>query len=133
VWTFGEDVYEVLAHHLRLRETLRPYVRKLMRQAHEDGSPVMRAMFYTFPDDAACWDLNDQYMFGDDILVAPVVELGARERDVYLPAGCSWTNAHDGSVHPGGQTVRAAAPLEVIPLFTRDGSHREIIQAPADN
>ena len=130
VWSFGEDVYEVLAHHIRLRETMRPYVRKLMKQAHEDGSPVMRAMFYTFPDDAACWDLNDQYMFGDEILVAPVVELGARERDVYLPAGCSWTNAHDGSVHPGGQTVRAAAPLEVIPLFTRDGSHREIIQVP---
>ena len=66
---------------------MRPYVRSLMQQAHENGTPVMRTMFYEFPDDPVCWELKDQYMFGSDLLVAPVVYKDAEEREVYLPAG----------------------------------------------
>ena len=62
-----------------------------------------------------------QMMFGDDVLVAPVFELGARQRDVYLPAGATWIDAHTGVEYAGGQTVTADAPLELIPVFLRKG------------
>ena len=67
-----------------------------MAEAHEKGTPVMRTMFYEFPEDAACWDISDAYMFGSDILVAPIVRAKATSRTVYLPAGASWTLANTG-------------------------------------
>ena len=60
-------------------------------------------------------------MFGDKLLVAPIVYKDAEEREVYLPGGAKWTNLHDGTVYDGGQAVNVKAPLEVIPVFTRDG------------
>lgn len=127
VWSYGEEVYGILVKYLRLREALRPYTRELMRQAHEKGTPVMRAMFYEFPDDAACWDLKDQYLFGPDLLVAPVVREGAAGRAVYLPAKTRWTSLHDGRVFEGGQTIQAEAPLDVIPVFAKNGSHADLV------
>ena len=121
VWSYGGRVYEILVKYLKLREAMRPYTRELMKQAHEKGTPVMRTMFYEFPDDPACWELKDQYMFGGDILVAPVVWKDQYERAVYLPAGADWVNLHDGKTYRGGQTVTVEAPLDVIPAFSRDG------------
>ena len=108
---------------------MRPYVRSLMQQAHENGTPVMRTMFYEFPDDPVCWELKDQYMFGSDLLVAPIVYKDAEERVVYLPAGESWTELHTGKVYPGGQTIQVNAPLEVIPVFARGEQLKELIGA----
>ncbi|WP_062201439.1 glycoside hydrolase family 31 protein [Demequina salsinemoris] len=119
LWSYGEEVYEILAAYVHLREDLRPYVRETMRQAHEHGQPVLRAMFHDFPDDAVCWDLADQFMLGDDVLVAPVTEPGARARKVYLPEGVQWRGLHDGSVHEGGAWVETDAPLEAIPVYAR--------------
>jgi alpha-D-xyloside xylohydrolase len=120
LWSFGEEVYEILARYTHLREWLRPYTREVMDQAHTAGQPVMRALFYEFPDDPNAWSVADQYLFGADLLVAPVIEAGARERDVYLPAGARWTDTVSGEVHEGGQTIRVAAPLDIIPVFVRD-------------
>ena len=64
-------------------------------------------------------DIEDQMMFGDDVLVAPVFTLGAREREVYLPQGETWIDAHTGEEYEGGQTVTADAPLERCPVFLR--------------
>ena len=100
------------------REELRDYVRSLMREAHESGTPLLRAMFYEFPSDENCADLKDQYMFGPDYLVAPVMEMGARSRSVYLPAG-RWTDTDTGEVYTGGQRITVDAPLERIPVFLR--------------
>ena len=121
LWSFGEDVERILAKYLFLRERLRPYVRQAMAEAHENGSPVMRPLFYGFPEDAQAWRVEDEYLFGADLLVAPVMEKGARQRAVYLPAGASWTDAWTGTAYPGGQRVTVPAPLDVIPLFTREG------------
>jgi alpha-D-xyloside xylohydrolase len=126
VWSYGEEVYQVLASHLRLRETMRPYLRDVMRQAHEDGEPVMRPMFYGYPGDAPCWTVDDQFLLGDSVLVAPVVQPGARQREVYLPSGTRWTEVHTGTAFDGGQTVTAAAPLSAIPVFVPEGSHSEL-------
>jgi alpha-D-xyloside xylohydrolase len=121
-WSYGEEAYEHIKAALLLRERLRPYIMTLMRAAHAEGLPPMRPLFIDFPLDAAAWQVSDAYMFGPDLLVAPVAEHGARERDVYLPAGAAWANARNGEVHPGGIVIPAAAPLGQIPLFLRDGA-----------
>jgi alpha-D-xyloside xylohydrolase len=127
LWSYGEDVYEILASYVHLRETMRPYTRELMAQAHTSGQPVMRGMFHEFPAEAECWDLDDQYMYGTDLLVAPVVVAGSTSREVFLPAGASWTNLHTGAILDGGCRVEVDAPLGVIPVFARDGSHPELV------
>lgn len=120
VWSFGEEVYEVLKKYLFLRERLRPYIRECMKEAHEVGSPVMRTLFYEFPNDKKCWEITDEYFFGADILVAPIMEEGIRERNVYLPEGAKWTCATTKTVYDGGQVIKVEAPLDVIPFFVRD-------------
>ncbi len=122
MWSYGEDIYQILAGCLRTREALRPYVTEQMRAAHERGTPVIRPLFYDFPDDAHAWEVEDQYLFGPDVLVAPILEYGLRERPVYLPAGRTWADVRTGTAHEGGQTVTAAAPLEQIPVFAVAGS-----------
>ena len=120
VWSYGEEAYPILVKYLARREELRPYVRELMREAHETGRPLMRAMFYEFPEDPACAELKDQYMFGSRYLVAPVLGPGLRERTVYLPAG-EWRDADTGEILTGGRTVTVPAPLERIPVLERIG------------
>lgn len=121
VWSFGEDNYEILKKYLFIRERLRPYIRQCMRQASETGAPVMRPLFFDFPDDRAAWEVEDAYMFGPDLLVAPVMEEGQRRREVYLPVGCCWTDASTKVVYEGGQRVTVPAPLDIIPVFVREG------------
>jgi alpha-D-xyloside xylohydrolase len=121
VWSYGEENLKIMTDFLFLRERLRPYTRKLMEDAHEKGLPLMRTMFLEFPGDLACWELTDQYMFGSELLVAPVMEEGIRSRKVYLPEGTDWINAYTGKEYAGGQTITADAPLEVIPVFTKKG------------
>lgn len=121
VWSFGEENTPILCRYLFLRERLRPYVRQLMRDAHETGAPVMRPLFYDFPEDQTAWHVEDSYMFGPDLLVSPVMEPGVTERSVYLPVGATWKDAYTGQVYEGGQTVTVPAPLDVIPVMIRDG------------
>jgi alpha-D-xyloside xylohydrolase len=122
VWSYTEEVYEICKKYLFLREKLRPYVTAQMRAAHEKGTPVMRPLFYDFPSDKRSWETEDQFMFGPNYLVAPILFEGARERQVYLPAGQKWTDAWTGEVREGGRIVTAAAPLDRIPVFSRDGA-----------
>jgi alpha-D-xyloside xylohydrolase len=82
----------------------------------------MRPLWFDFPDDATAWAIEDQYLFGPSVLVAPVTSFGARSRSVYLPQGAGWTEANSSKVLSGGQWATIAAPLERIPIFLRDGS-----------
>ena len=82
VWSFGEDNYKILSKYLFIRERLRPYIRECMKTASETGAPVMRPLFYDFPEDKTCWETEDAYMFGPDLLVAPVMEAGATTRTI---------------------------------------------------
>ena len=120
VWSFGPEVEKILSKYLFLREGMKPYITGLMEQAHEKGTPVMRPLFYDFPEDQKAWEVEDQYLFGPDVLVKPVTEAGCRSVSVYLPAGADWTNAWTGQRFQGGQTVTVDAPLEQIPLFTKN-------------
>jgi alpha-D-xyloside xylohydrolase len=125
LWCFGPEAYEILRRWLRVREHLRPYIMAAMRVAHTDGLPPMRPLFLGFPADEPCWEIADEFLLGDDLLVAPVVTEGARQRQVYLPAGAGWRDAWNGQSHAGGQWLTAAAPLETIPVFVRDGGSLE--------
>ncbi len=121
VWSYGEDALAIFSKYLFMRERLRPYIRECMKASHTTGEPVMRAMFFDFPMDPACWNVYDQYMFGPDILVAPILTAKTSERSVYLPSGTTWTESATGRVYEGGQTVKAIAPIDIIPLFVRAG------------
>jgi alpha-D-xyloside xylohydrolase len=121
LWSFGEPVFAILRRYAALRERLRPYVAGLMRAAHEQGDPLMRPMFYDYPDDPRCWAVDDQYMFGPDLLVAPVTDAGVSERSVYLPQGI-WCDAWTGERIEGGGDLACNAPVERIPVFIRDGA-----------
>ncbi|WP_040950099.1 TIM-barrel domain-containing protein [Gorillibacterium massiliense] len=127
VWSYGDVAYEIMVSHLHMRERLRPYITELMQQAHEKGTPPMRPLLYDFPQDERAWDVADQYMFGPDLLVAPVLHEGARSRAVYLPAGSVWADAYTGVSYQGGISITIDAPLERIPLFLRDGAKLAIV------
>ena len=120
VWSYGPEAFEICKKYLRLREEMRDYTRKLMEEAHTKGLPLMRAMFVEFPDDPVCWELEEQYMYGDKYLVAPILNLGPRARKVYLPSGCDW-RLSDGSqqIFSGGQWTEVRAPLDTMPVFER--------------
>jgi alpha-D-xyloside xylohydrolase len=121
VWSFGEEAYKIMVHYLNIRERLRPYIQKHMNTASEDGTPVMRPLFYDFPKDELCYTTEDQYMFGPDIMIAPVLEAGAVSRKIYFPNGVKWTDALTGKIVNGGQTIDYKIAIEHIPVFTRNG------------
>lgn len=120
VWSYGEDVYQICRKYIDMRESMRPYIRALMQEAHEKGDPVIRPMFYEYPDDMNCWEMKDQYMFGPDYLVAPVLEAQVRSRYVYLPEG-TWEDIHTGETYAGNSRILIEAPLDTIPVLKRLG------------
>jgi alpha-D-xyloside xylohydrolase len=119
VWSYGDEAYEILKDYLELREKLRPYVTAQMEAAHKKGTPVMRPLFYDFPQDKAAWECEDAYMFGPELLVAPIMYEGITKREVYLPAGANWKNVWTGEILNGGSTVEVDAPLAIIPVFAK--------------
>jgi alpha-D-xyloside xylohydrolase len=122
VWSYGDEVYEILASILRLRERVKPYVLEQMALAAKEGVPPMRPLWFDFPGDAEAWKIEDEFCFGPSVLVAPVTELGARSRRVYLPAGATWKDAWSPETFEGGTWAHASAPLERIPVYLRDGA-----------
>lgn len=128
VWSFGEDNYRILSKYLFIRERLRPYIRECMRAASKSGAPVMRPLFYDFPEDKTCWEIEDSYMFGPDLLVSPIMEPGASVKEVYLPVGSTWTDAYTKKTYDGGQKVTVPAPIEIIPVMIRDGKEYDIYE-----
>ncbi len=121
LWSYGEENFAIMQHWLGVRETLRPYIDALYENAHRHGDPLMRPLFWHYPDEPQSWQTEDQYLFGDDLLVAPIMYAGQRQREVWLPGGHDWVNLQ-GERLRGGQRVMAAAGLETIPLFIREGS-----------
>ncbi|KAL2194412.1 glycoside hydrolase family 31 protein [Corynascus similis CBS 632.67] len=123
VWSYGPKVYDICKKYMAIREEMRPYVRDLMEQAHQRGTPVMRPLFFEFPGDTRCWETGEQYMFGDKYLVCPVMRPGVSKLKVYLPAGARWTPLEGGGAEfGGGQEVEADCPIEYMPVFVRSSA-----------
>jgi alpha-D-xyloside xylohydrolase len=122
VWSYSDEVYDICKKYLFLREKLRPYIAGQMEAASSKGTPVMRPLFYDFSQDKTAWEIETEYMFGPNYLVAPVMYAGKREQELYLPQGSRWTNVWTGETFEGGDAITAAAPLDQIPVFSRDGT-----------
>jgi alpha-glucosidase len=120
-WSFGRGVERIAREALQLRMRLLPYLYGIFRESEHCGAPVWRPLFYEFPDDPQAARVEDQILLGHSLMIAPVVERGAREREVYLPEG-AWFSWHDDARYIGPRRIRVAAPLDHLPLFARAGS-----------
>ena len=119
-WAFDEEAVDVTRRFAKLKAGLMPYLLAASLEAHDLGLPMMRAMLLEFPDDRTCWNLDQQYMLGADLLVAPVFS-AAGEIEFYLPAG-DWTSFWDGSVVAGGRWILEQHGFDSLPLYIRQGS-----------
>lgn len=126
IWSYGEKAFEVCKNHIFLRERLKPYIMEQMDKAHEDGTPPMRPLFYDFPNDKDTWDIDDEYMFGSDLLVCPVMTLGQRQREVYLPKGNNWVDPYTYKEYVGGNIYTVDCPIERIPVFIKNDSKIDV-------
>jgi alpha-glucosidase len=121
-WAFGDEVEEISRTYLELRYTMIHHLYDLAYEASQNGVPIVRPLFMEFPQDQTTYPIEDAYMVGDDLLVAPVVEKGAVSRMVYLPQGAQWLDYWTGKAYEGGQSYDVDTPLDVMPLFVKAGS-----------
>ena len=120
IWSYGDEVYAICKKYIGIREQLRDYSRELMRQAHEKGTPIIRPLFYEFPEDPKAWSVETQYMYGSKYLVAPVFSPKQRMAKIYLPLGASWTSWDGQKRYEGGDGVEVECLLDDMPVFVRD-------------
>jgi alpha-D-xyloside xylohydrolase len=118
----GTDYYAAYAEQLRTRYRLMPYIYSLAGDTYLRDGTIMRGLVMDFPSDLKARDIDDQYMFGHALLVAPVTEYKARGRSVYFPAGAEWYDLLTGQKYAGGRSTTVAAALGKIPVFVRAGS-----------
>jgi alpha-glucosidase len=119
-WSFGYRYEAINKRSIELRYELLPYIYNVMQQASESGVPALRPLFLEFPHDEQVTGTDDEFMFGDDLLVAPVLHEGATERDIYLPQG-EWFDYWTGKQFTGGRMIPLPVTLESIPMFVRGG------------
>ena len=115
------EVEPICRKYLELRYRLMPYLQTALRETHETGLPIMRALWLHYPDDATAVARGDEYLWGRDMLVAPVVEKGATARQIYLPRG-AWYDFWTEEKLDGGREVSKAVDLSTMPLYVRAGS-----------
>jgi alpha-glucosidase (family GH31 glycosyl hydrolase) len=120
IWRDAETI-ETFRQYARLHLSLFPIFDTYAHEAAITGLPIMRHLLLEYPDDAKAYDCDYEYLIGDKILVAPVIEQAATSRSLYLPQG-SWTDYWTGTVLEGGRNITVAAPLRQIPIFVRSGS-----------
>lgn len=126
IWAFDEQTFRVCREAWRLRYALLPYIYTMARKAHDESLPLVRPLYYEWPDHEAAYRHCGQYLFGDDLLVAPAVApgnpaSGTASVRVWLPPG-RWRHWFTGRVYDGPREAYVATPLEHIPLFVRDGA-----------
>jgi alpha-glucosidase (family GH31 glycosyl hydrolase) len=117
----NDHVEPICRKYLELRYRMLPYLYSAVRECTLTGLPIMRALWLHYPDDAAAVTRGDQYLWGRDVLVAPVVEQGAATRQVYLPHGV-WYDFWTDERHDGGREITRTVDLETMPLYVRAGA-----------
>lgn len=120
-WSYGEPTLSIIRQFLQLRYRLMPYFYTLAWEASQKGYAPVRPVFWSTPEDAALWNIEDAFLLGEQLLVCPITQEGARSRTVILPQG-RWYHFWDDTVLEGGQSVEIDAPLERIPLLVKAGS-----------
>ena len=124
-WEKDQQTTDQLRRFAMIHDVLAPEIDALAQQAAQTSMPIVRHLMLEFPDDAASLAVDDQYMLGPDLLVAPVVEQGVTERDVYLPPG-AWFHVWSGTEHQGGELITIDAPIGQPPVFSRGGDRTDL-------
>jgi alpha-glucosidase len=119
-WMYPE-VLPIIRSWIEWRYRLIPYLYSVMFEAAQTGHPILRPMVYAFPDDPRCHTESFDFLLGPHLLVASVLEDGARSRRVYLPAGTAWCDLATGTWHAGGDVIELDAPLDRLPLLAPAG------------
>jgi alpha-D-xyloside xylohydrolase len=118
----GSPMRESMVWYDQLRYRLMPYIYSTAAETHYESGSIMRGLVMDFPQDDAVKNINDQYLFGHNMLVAPVYVYGARERSVYLPKGANWYDLYTGELHKGGATASIKAPETRMPVLVKAGA-----------
>ncbi len=124
-WSFGADFEKINRASIELRYQLLPYLYTVFQQHTETGAPVMRPLWFNYPQDFNGYNPPlglDEFLVGDDLLVAPAMQAGATERGVYFPQGDAWLDWWTGARYEGGRVATIPAPLARLPLFVRVGA-----------
>lgn len=121
-WAFDAKTEAVNRKYIKLRYHLLPYIYDMMREASENGSPLIRPLLFNYQADEKVYEINDEFLCGDNLLVAPVVTQGAKARMVYLPKGESWIDYWTHECYEGGQYIIKEAPLDTCPLYVKANS-----------
>ena len=134
LWNFKGEFYDAMLKANRLRYSLMPYIYSEMGKVWLYDRSLIRFLAFDFTEDKRTWDITDQYMFGESLMVCPVTEpmyyddngeryeKADKTRKVYLPEGCGWYDFYTGKKYEGGAEITADAPLDTIPVFVKAGS-----------
>lgn len=120
-WTYGEPTLSIIREFLQLRYRLLPYFYTLSWEATHTGHAPVRPLFWSDPTDVVLWSIDDCFLLGDGLLIAPIVEAGGRQRQVRLPQG-QWYDFWDDRAFAGAQEISLEAPLERIPILVKAGT-----------
>ncbi|HET6975923.1 MAG TPA: TIM-barrel domain-containing protein [Pyrinomonadaceae bacterium] len=120
-WRFGKYYEDIIRKYLKLRYTLLPFLYTTLEEAHRTGVPLFRPLLLNYQDDESTYNLDDQFMVGNDLLVAPIMKPDVTRRLVYLPAG-SWYDYWTNKKYAGGTMISVDAPLDTVPMFVRAGA-----------
>jgi alpha-glucosidase len=120
-WRFGKYYEDIIRKYLKLRYQLLPFLYTTLEEAHRDGNPLFRPLMLNYQDDPNTYNLDDEFMVSDDLLVAPIVKPDVTQRLVYLPKGV-WYDYWTNKKYAGGTMIRTEAPLETVPMFVRGGA-----------
>jgi len=120
-WRFGKRYEDIIRKYVQLRYRLMPYLYTVLSEAHQTGVPWFRPLILEYQHDYNVVNIDDEFLVGENLLVAPVVAAGVTARDVYLPKG-EWYEFATGKKHQGAQWISASAPLDTVPMFVKAGS-----------
>lgn len=117
-WAIDDESVEITRQFSKLKESLLPYLKELAKEASMKGTPLMRPMFFEFPEDKTSWFIDQQYMLGPDLLVAPIFN-HAGEVEFYLPKG-NWINYFSKNKVAGGKWIKEIHGFDSLPLYIRE-------------
>jgi alpha-glucosidase len=120
-WRYGKYYEDIIRKYLKLRYRLMPFLYATLEEAHRTGVPLLRPLMLNYQEDENTLNIDDEFMIGSDLLVAPILKPNLTARLVYLPQGI-WFDYWTGKHQEGGSMIRAEAPLETVPLFVRGGA-----------
>ncbi len=121
-WTFDKETEEINKKYIKLRYKILPYLYDSMWEGEKTGAPIIRPLLFNYQDDKKTYEINDELLCGDNILVAPIVEQGSKQRLVYLPKGNKWIDFWTNEIHDGGEYIIKEAPLDICPIFIKASS-----------